>query len=280
MVLKPNMAIAGQEELRSRPPLPKSPKKTCKLLKSCVPTAVPGIAFLSGGQTRRRRHRPSRCDAQARCPAVEASPSPTVAHCRPRRREAWSRTRSRTSPPAQRRSASCRDERRLASKGEWKAELEEEGGVSAKSKSASKATFLPLGAATLPRDAGGRPILGPRWPCCPACSTAAIRRRPGPPGADRRTHHDRTRQAPGAADPAPTWRSCSMANPCWMAMSASSTRAGADGAHLTRLEAMQEALPTVQAGAHRGRRAASAPATTAMLAGETADLCAVRRAGH
>jgi fructose-bisphosphate aldolase class I len=49
-VLKPNMVIAGK----------KSPKqasreevaeKTLTVLKRCVPTAVPGIAFLSGGQS-------------------------------------------------------------------------------------------------------------------------------------------------------------------------------------------------------------------------------------
>lgn len=50
IVLKPNMVIAGK----------KSPKqasreevaeKTVKVLKRCVPSAVPGIAFLSGGQS-------------------------------------------------------------------------------------------------------------------------------------------------------------------------------------------------------------------------------------
>lgn len=50
IVLKPNMVVAGA----------KSPKqagvaevadKTVKLLKACVPAAVPGIAFLSGGQS-------------------------------------------------------------------------------------------------------------------------------------------------------------------------------------------------------------------------------------
>src|SRR5882724_2836988 len=50
MILKPNMVVAGK----------KSPKqagagevaeKTVRLLKACVPAAVPGIAFLSGGQS-------------------------------------------------------------------------------------------------------------------------------------------------------------------------------------------------------------------------------------
>jgi fructose-bisphosphate aldolase, class I len=50
MILKPNMAIAGKKS-----PKPSSveevAEKTIRLLKSCVPAAVPGIAFLSGGQS-------------------------------------------------------------------------------------------------------------------------------------------------------------------------------------------------------------------------------------
>ena len=50
MILKPNMVIAGQ-----KCPTQASPEevaeKTLKCLKACVPAAVPGIAFLSGGQS-------------------------------------------------------------------------------------------------------------------------------------------------------------------------------------------------------------------------------------
>src|SRR3978361_332542 len=50
MILKPNMAIAGKKS-----PKPSSvedvAEKTIRLLKSCVPAAVPGIAFLSGGRS-------------------------------------------------------------------------------------------------------------------------------------------------------------------------------------------------------------------------------------
>jgi fructose-bisphosphate aldolase, class I len=50
MILKPNMAIAGKKS-----PKPSSveevAEKTIRLLKSCVPAAVPGVAFLSGGQS-------------------------------------------------------------------------------------------------------------------------------------------------------------------------------------------------------------------------------------
>ena len=50
MVLKPNMAIAGKKSSK-RAGVDEVAEKTVKLLKACVPTAVPGIAFLSGGQS-------------------------------------------------------------------------------------------------------------------------------------------------------------------------------------------------------------------------------------
>jgi fructose-bisphosphate aldolase, class I len=50
MVLKPNMAIAGKKSAR-RAGVEEVAEKTVRLLKACVPAAVPGIAFLSGGQS-------------------------------------------------------------------------------------------------------------------------------------------------------------------------------------------------------------------------------------
>ncbi|MCC6887445.1 MAG: fructose-bisphosphate aldolase class I [Hyphomicrobiales bacterium] len=50
MVLKPNMAIAGKKAPK-RAGVEEVADKTVKLLKACVPAAVPGIAFLSGGQS-------------------------------------------------------------------------------------------------------------------------------------------------------------------------------------------------------------------------------------
>jgi fructose-bisphosphate aldolase, class I len=50
MVLKPNMAIAGKKSAR-RAPVEEVAEKTVRMLKTCVPAAVPGIAFLSGGQS-------------------------------------------------------------------------------------------------------------------------------------------------------------------------------------------------------------------------------------
>jgi fructose-bisphosphate aldolase, class I len=50
MVLKPNMAIAGKKSAK-KSGVAEVAEKTVKLLKGCVPGAVPGIAFLSGGQS-------------------------------------------------------------------------------------------------------------------------------------------------------------------------------------------------------------------------------------
>ena len=50
MILKPNMAIAGKK-CAKQSAVEEVAEKTIRLLKSCVPAAVPGIAFLSGGQS-------------------------------------------------------------------------------------------------------------------------------------------------------------------------------------------------------------------------------------
>ena len=50
MVLKPNMVIAGKKSAK-KSGVSEVAEKTVKLLKACVPASVPGIAFLSGGQS-------------------------------------------------------------------------------------------------------------------------------------------------------------------------------------------------------------------------------------
>jgi fructose-bisphosphate aldolase class I len=50
MILKPNMAISGKKA-QNRAGVDEVAEKTVRMLKSCVPPAVPGIAFLSGGQS-------------------------------------------------------------------------------------------------------------------------------------------------------------------------------------------------------------------------------------
>ena len=50
MVLKPNMVVPGKKSGK-RASVEEVAEKTVRVLKACVPAAVPGIAFLSGGQT-------------------------------------------------------------------------------------------------------------------------------------------------------------------------------------------------------------------------------------
>jgi fructose-bisphosphate aldolase class I len=50
MILKPNMAISGKK-CAKQAPVAEVAEKTIRMLKACVPAAVPGIAFLSGGQS-------------------------------------------------------------------------------------------------------------------------------------------------------------------------------------------------------------------------------------
>ena len=50
MVLKPNMVVSGKKA-KNRAGVDEVAEKTVKLLRACVPAAVPGIAFLSGGQS-------------------------------------------------------------------------------------------------------------------------------------------------------------------------------------------------------------------------------------
>jgi fructose-bisphosphate aldolase, class I len=50
IVLKPNMALPGKKSSK-RASVVEVAEKTVRMLKNCVPGAVPGIAFLSGGQS-------------------------------------------------------------------------------------------------------------------------------------------------------------------------------------------------------------------------------------
>jgi len=50
IVLKPNMAVPGKKSAK-KASVQEIAEKTVRLLKNCVPGAVPGIAFLSGGQS-------------------------------------------------------------------------------------------------------------------------------------------------------------------------------------------------------------------------------------
>jgi fructose-bisphosphate aldolase class I len=50
MILKPNMVLPGKKS-KQQASVEEVAERTIRLLKACVPAAVPGIAFLSGGQS-------------------------------------------------------------------------------------------------------------------------------------------------------------------------------------------------------------------------------------
>ena len=121
MVLKPNMAIAGKKS-QKQAGVEEVAEKTVRLLKSCVPAAVPGIAFLSGGQS--DEDATAHLDAMNRIGnlpwgltfsygrALQAAPQ-----------KAWS-GKADNVPAGQQAFTHRAHMNSLASKGEWKADLE------------------------------------------------------------------------------------------------------------------------------------------------------------
>jgi fructose-bisphosphate aldolase class I len=125
MILKPNMAISGK----------KSPKQasvgevaqmTIRLLKACVPAAVPGIAFLSGGQS--DEDATAHLDAMNR---IGGLPWPlTFSYGRALQaapQKAWS-GKAENVALGQRAFTHRARMNSLASQGEWKADLEKKAG--------------------------------------------------------------------------------------------------------------------------------------------------------
>jgi fructose-bisphosphate aldolase, class I len=121
MILKPNMAIAGKK-CAKQSSVEEVAEKTIRLLKACVPAAVPGIAFLSGGQS--DEDATAHLDAMNRIGglpwrltfsygrALQAAPQ-----------KAWS-GKPENVAAGQRAFAHRARMNGLASKGEWKADLE------------------------------------------------------------------------------------------------------------------------------------------------------------
>jgi fructose-bisphosphate aldolase class I len=122
MILKPNMAISGKKA-KTRAGVDEVAEKTVRLLKSCVPPAVPGIAFLSGGQS--DEEATAHLDAMNRIGglpwkltfsygrALQAAPQ-----------KAWSGKAENTAAGQQAFTHRARMNS-LASKGAWKADLEQ-----------------------------------------------------------------------------------------------------------------------------------------------------------
>ena len=123
MILKPNMAIAGKK-CAKQSSVEEVAEKTIRLLKACVPAAVPGIAFLSGGQS--DQDATAHLDAMNRIGglpwrltfsygrALQAAPQ-----------KAWA-GKAENVAAGQRALTHRARMNSLASKGEWKADLEQQ----------------------------------------------------------------------------------------------------------------------------------------------------------
>jgi fructose-bisphosphate aldolase class I len=121
MVLKPNMVVPGKKSAKQTS-VEEVAEKTIRLLKACVPAAVPGIAFLSGGQSDE--------DATAHLSAMNQSGglpwSLTFSYGRALQaapQKAWS-GKPENVAAGQRAFTHRAQMNSLASKGEWQAELE------------------------------------------------------------------------------------------------------------------------------------------------------------
>jgi fructose-bisphosphate aldolase class I len=121
MILKPNMAVAGKKSSKQAS-VEEVAEKTVRMLKACVPAAVPGIAFLSGGQS--DEEATAHLDAMNRIGglpwhltfsygrALQAAPQ-----------KAWS-GKAENVAAGQRAFAHRAQMNSLAAKGEWKVDLE------------------------------------------------------------------------------------------------------------------------------------------------------------
>ena len=121
MILKPNMAISGKKSA-NKSSVEEVAEKTVRLLKSCVPAAVPGIAFLSGSQSDEDCHCASRRHEPDWRIAVEAD-----LLLRPRAADGTAKSMVGQDPGRCRRTQVARRAQMnsLANKGEWKADLEQ-----------------------------------------------------------------------------------------------------------------------------------------------------------
>jgi fructose-bisphosphate aldolase class I len=121
MVLKPNMVVAGKKSPKQAS-VSEVAEKTLRVLRECVPAAVPGIAFLSGGQ--------SDLDATARLDAMNRMGGGpwkiTFSYSRALQaapQKAWS-GKSENVAAAQRAFVHRAMMNSLAARGQWKQDLE------------------------------------------------------------------------------------------------------------------------------------------------------------
>jgi len=121
IVLKPNMAVPGKKSAK-KASVQEVAEKTVKMLKNCVPGAVPGIAFLSGGQS--DEEATAHLDAMNKIGnlpwALTFSYGRALQHAP---QKAWS-GKSENVPAAQSAFAHRAKMNGLAALGQWKADLE------------------------------------------------------------------------------------------------------------------------------------------------------------
>jgi len=121
MVLKPNMAISGKKSPKQAS-VEDVAEKTIRMLKACVPAAVPGIAFLSGGQS--DEEATAHLDAMHRIGGLPWSLTFSYGRAlQAAPQKAWS-GRPENIAAGQRAFIHRARMNSLATKGEWKAELE------------------------------------------------------------------------------------------------------------------------------------------------------------
>jgi len=122
-VLKPNMVIAGKKSAR-RASVDEVAEKTVKVLKTCVPASVPGIAFLSGGQS--DEEATAHLDAMNRIGGLPWRLTFSYGRAlQEAPQKAWS-GKAENVAAAQRAFAHRARMNGLAARGEWKAELEKD----------------------------------------------------------------------------------------------------------------------------------------------------------
>src|ERR1700736_504617 len=122
-VLKPNMVISGKKSA-NRASVEEVAEKTVKVLKACVPASVPGIAFLSGGQS--DEEATAHLDAINRIGGLPWSVTFSYGRAlQAAPQKAWS-GKSENTAAAQRAFAHRARMNGLAAKGQWTAELEKD----------------------------------------------------------------------------------------------------------------------------------------------------------
>ena len=201
MILKPNMAISGKKSPKQAS-VEEVAEKTIRLLKACVPAAVPGIAFLSGGQSdedatahldamNRIGGLPWPPDLLLRPRAAGRAAEGVVGQGRERRRRP-----ARLYPP--RADEFAREQRRMEGRSG------KEGGIELATKPAPPRPVPRLYLAT--------PEVDDPSPLIASLPAPARRRRcrrgAAAAQADRPAHHDLAGQGAGAGDPGQAARRC------------------------------------------------------------------------